>query len=299
MTEASEAREGTEASEARKGTEASAQAEGRAQASSAPTEVAAQSIPTSQGPAAVRVFPALAGPARGTVLVGHGAGGQRDAADVLALLELTVAGWTVVLVDQPWRVAGRKVATAPPTLDRAWSEVVAVLAEGGQAPDGTPLPRPWVYAGRSAGARVACRTSVDGPAQPPRAVVTLAFPLHPPGKPERSRVEELATPLRAGIPTLIVQGRADPMGTPSQIRQAVGDPLPEALTLHEVPGNHSPTRHLTALREHVCTFLDANVPPSESPQGGPKEDNPGEHLAPQAPVVSVGGTPHRTGAPTS
>lgn len=263
------------------------------------TEVVAQPVPTSQGPAAVRVFPAVAGPGRGTVLVGHGAGGQRDAADVLALLTLTATGWTVVLVDQPWRVAGRKVATAPPSLDRAWSQVLTVLAEGGQAPDGTPVPRPWVYAGRSAGARVACRTSVDGPAQPPSAVVALAFPLHPPGKPERSRVGELATPLGAGIPTLVVQGGRDPMGIPSEIRQALGDPLPEALTLHEVPGNHSPTRDLAVLQEHVSTFLDHALPPGRSSQGGPPEGTPGERLAPQAIVASVGDTPDRTGVPTS
>lgn len=263
------------------------------------TDATAQPVPTSQGPAAVRVFPALPGPGRGTVLVGHGAGGQRDAADVLALVALTADGWTVVLVDQPWRVAGRKVATAPPTLDRAWSQVLAVLAVGGQAPDGTPVPRPWVYAGRSAGARVACRTSVDGSAQAASAVVALAFPLHPPGKPERSRAGELATPLGAGIPTLVVQGDRDPMGTPSQIREALGEPLPEALTLHEVTGNHSPTRHLVALQEHVRGFLDHALPPGGSSRGGSREGAPGERRSPESGVASVGDTPDRTGAPTS
>lgn len=213
-----------------------------------------QIVPTGEGPARVRVFPPLAQPARGTLLVGHGAGGQRDAADVLTLTTLVDDGWTVVLVDQPWRVAGRRVASAPPALDRAWSQVLTALARDGVDPDGTHLPRPWVYAGRSAGARVACRTSVAGGSPPPDAVIALAFPLHPPGRPERSRAEELAGPLRAGLPTLVVQGAGDPMGTPTQIREAVADRT-GMLTLHEVRGNHSPTRDLTVLEEHVREFL--------------------------------------------
>lgn len=271
----------------------------RAELGRAGAEPAAQPVPTSQGPAAVRVFPAASRPGRGTVLVGHGAGGQRDAADVLTLVELTAEGWTVVLLDQPWRVAGRRVATAPPTLDRAWTEVLETLAQGGQAPDGTPLPGPRVYAGRSAGARVACRTSVDGPPRPPVAVVALAFPLHRPGKPERSRAAELATPLAAGIPTLVVQGGRDPMGAPAEIRQALGDPLPEALTLREVPGNHSPTRNLAALRDHVRAFLDDHVPVGTDVGGGSPRTAPGERASPEGPVASVGRTPSRLGDPTS
>lgn len=285
-----------------------------------PVVPTAHLIPTDQGPAAVRVFPA-AGSARGTLLVGHGAGGQRDAADVLALTELTGDGWTVVLVDQPWRVAGRKVATAPPTLDRAWSQVLAVLTEGGHAPDGTDLPRPWVYAGRSAGARVACRTSVQA-APTPAAVVALAFPLHPPGRPERSRAEELATPVRAGIPTLVLQGGRDPMGTPAEIREALGDRLRGVLTLHQVPGNHSPTRDLAALQGYVREFLDnlgrsgpqgggpretgpePGGPPEAGPEpGGPRETGPREGAlsdrgGSQPGVASVDRTSSRTGAPS-
>lgn len=264
---------------------------------------AAQQVPTGQGPAAVRVFPAAATPGRGTLFVGHGAGGQRDAADVRALTGLADDGWTVVLVDQPWRVAGRKIATAPPTLDRAWSEVLTSLAEDGHAPDGTDLPRPWVYAGRSAGARVACRTSVGDTAPAPLAVVALAFPLHPPGKPERSRAEELATPLRAGIPTLVVQGGRDPMGTPAQLREAIRDvigdvigdaceePSREQLTLHEVPGTHSPTRDLAALQGHVRAWLArvvADTPAHDAPPGSDADAPPGS-------VASVGRTPS-TGA---
>lgn len=228
-------------------------------------------IPTSHGPAEVRVVrPAPAGtssgvasPARGTLLVGHGAGGQRDTPDVLALTDLAQEGWTVVLVDQPWRVAGRRIATPAPTLDRAWLDIVAVLAEQDHTPDGSPLPRPWVYAGRSAGARVACRTSTmtstrsgSGVA----AVVALSFPLHPPDRPEKTRAPELRVPLDAGLPTLVVQGASDPMGTPAQIEQAVDDPPTGLLTLLTVPGSHSPTRDVDAVRRHVRDFLDRAVP---------------------------------------
>lgn len=276
-----------------------------------PVSPTAQPVPTGQGPAAVRVFPAapvaLAAPgvpvhpasARGTVLVGHGAGGQRDAADVLALTGLTSEGWTVVLVDQPWRVAGRRVATAPPTLDLAWSQVVAGLEETGCTPDGTDLPRPWVYAGRSAGARVACRTSLQT-TPPAAAVVALAFPLHPPGRPGRSRVAELAAPVRAGVPTLVVQGGPDPMGTPAEIRSALGDRLSDRLTLHEVPGTHSPTRDLTALQRHVREFLerlgedDGDAPEESRPGATPSITGPDAQSA----VASVGRTPSRTGDPS-
>ncbi len=221
-------------------------------------DVPRQDVPTARGPAAVWVFaPDGAVDARGTLLLGHGAGGQGDAADILALTTLTADGWTVVMVDQPWRVAGRRVATPPPTLDVAWRDVLAALATADAAPDGSPLPRPWVVGGRSAGARVACRTSVsdDGRADPAiAAVVCLAFPLHPPGRPERTRVDELAAPIAAGIPTLVVQGDRDPMGRPDEITAALGAPA-DGLTLRTVAGTHSPTRELDALTGHVRTFL--------------------------------------------
>ena len=213
-------------------------------------------VETGHGPAALRVHPATASSAtdvRGTLLLGHGAGGQRDAADVLALTGLVEDGWTVVLVDQPWRVAGRKVATRPPTLDAAWLDLTAAVGdEAWQAEHGTVLPRPWVYGGRSAGARVACRTSVrDGVADPGvAAVVCLAFPLHPPGKPESSRAAELALPVEAGIPTLVVQGRADPFGSPDEVRDAV-----PGATVHDVPGNHSASRDLATVLATVRDFL--------------------------------------------
>lgn len=212
-------------------------------------------VPTREGPALVRVTaPPDGGRLRGTLLLGHGAGGHRDAADVLALTALAGEGWTVVLVDQPWRVAGRRVATPPPTLDRAWTDVTATLADPRwQEENAIPLPVPWVVGGRSAGARVACRTAPGTPGVV--GVVCLAFPLHPPGRPERSRAEELARPLAAGLPTLVVQGARDPFGTPAEVAAAVG--RHDALTLVEVPGTHSPTRDLSTVRRSVTDALAA------------------------------------------
>lgn len=235
-----------------------------------------QHLQTREGEASIRVLrpepaagtrPALAGagtppagPTRpGTVLLGHGAGGQRDAADVIALTGLTDLGWTVALVDQPWRVAGRKIATRPPTLDRAWHDVLGTLAADGL--DDQPLPRPWVVGGRSAGARVACRTAVSseqlaegGELVQVSGIIALAFPLHPPGKPATSRAAELGAAVDAGIPTLVLQGRRDPFGSPDEVASAVSGP---ALQLHPMPGTHSPSSDLGLVREHVGTFLTA------------------------------------------
>lgn len=219
-------------------------------------------VRTVEGTAQVRaVLPPAAstdaGTTGGTLLLGHGAGGLRDAADVLALTTLSDVGWTVVLVDQPWRVAGRRVATRPPSLDRAWNDVTAELATADwQERHGIPLPGPWVVGGRSAGARVACRTSVDPDGPDIVAVVCLAFPLHPPGKPARSRAEELAAPLAAGLRTLVVQGTADPFGSPEEVAHALRD-VKAHLTLVPVPGNHSPSRDLQLVRGCVADFLSA------------------------------------------
>lgn len=138
------------------------------------------------------------GPADGPVLaLGHGAGGGVDAPDLLAARDGALnAGLRVVRVEQPWRVRGRRVAEAPARLDTAWT---AVLAE---------LDGPLVVGGRSAGARVACRTA--GPLAAV-GVLALAFPLHPPGRPDRSRLPELLAP---AVPRLVVQGSRDAFGVP-------------------------------------------------------------------------------------
>ena len=187
--------------------------------------------------AEVRLVDTPLGPARttttrpdgipaGSLVLGHGAGGQRWTLDVLATRDAAVAaGWAVVLVDQPWRVAGKKLGPAPASLDQAWLVVLESLAAG----RGTA---PLVVGGRSAGARVACRTAAAVRA---RAVLALSFPLHPPGRPDSTRAHELAMPSAHGIPVHVVQGRTDPFGTPVEVRAV----LPPEATLDVVTGAHS------------------------------------------------------------
>ncbi|MFI6250337.1 alpha/beta family hydrolase [Streptomyces sp. NPDC051016] len=140
--------------------------------------------------------------ARLVLAVSHGAGGGIEARDLRAIAAvLPEHGVTVALVEQPWRVAGKKLAPAPKTLDTGWRGVWPALAAPGL---------PVVSGGRSAGARVACRTATELGAA---AVLALSFPLHPPGRPEKSRAEEL---LGAGVPTLVVQGGNDPFGKPAE-----------------------------------------------------------------------------------
>lgn len=223
-------------------------------------------VETSHGPAAVRVHPP-AEDRRGTIVLGHGAGGALGSwpQDLQSVLTATAHGWGVILVEQPWRLAGRTVASRPASLDAAWTELLGTLdrpaARGGL---GGPLARPLVVGGRSAGARVACRTSPGSPDTGlPRAdaVLCLAFPLHPPGKPERSRGAELATPVTLGIPTLVVQGRADPFGSPEEVRTAVAvgrdASTPEAISLRlvGVPGNHSPSSDQGLVTRTVLSWL--------------------------------------------
>jgi predicted alpha/beta-hydrolase family hydrolase len=157
----------------------------------------------------------LAVPAGRTVsllALGHGAGGDVTAPDLSAVREAVLAvGVAVARVTQPYRVAGRRAPAPAPALDEAWSTVLATLTgvTGGDGLAGVPTMAglPLVVGGRSSGARVACRT---GRALGAKGVVALAFPLHPPGRPERSRAEELQT----GLPTLVINGDRDPFGVP-------------------------------------------------------------------------------------
>ncbi|MGW0826476.1 alpha/beta hydrolase family protein [Streptomyces sp. NPDC002845] len=143
-----------------------------------------------------------AGKPRLVLALSHGAGGGIQARDLQAVASVLPAhGVTVALVEQPWRVAGKKLAPAPKTLDTGWRGLWPALAGPGL---------PVVSGGRSAGARVACRTAKELGAA---AVLALGFPLHPPGRPEKSRAEEL---LGAGVPTLVVQGGNDPFGKPEE-----------------------------------------------------------------------------------
>lgn len=145
---------------------------------------------------------------RGLLVLGHGAGrggatGGAAAPDLLAVRSAALAlGFGVVRVEQPWFVAGRRVAEAPSRLDQAWLAVLAAL----RAVDGGG---PLIVGGRSSGARVACRTAARVGAT---GVLALAFPLNPPGRPERSRLPELQA---AGLPTLVVQGDRDRFGVPA------------------------------------------------------------------------------------
>lgn len=162
-----------------------------------------------------------AGPARaavegsggqGLLVLGHGAGGGIEAGDLVAARDgALAAGWSVALVEQPWRVQGRRVAPAPARLDLAWTAVVPELRR--RHPGG-----PLVLGGRSAGARVACRTC--GPLEA-HGVLALAFPLHPPGRPERSRADELRAALRSGARVRVVQGRRDAFGSDGEVAAAV------------------------------------------------------------------------------
>ncbi|UUN29085.1 alpha/beta family hydrolase [Streptomyces sp. FIT100] len=158
-------------------------------------------VETPAGDARITWHPAT-GRARLVLAVSHGAGGGIHARDLQALAaELPAAGVTVALVEQPWRVAGKQVAPAPKTLDTGWRGLWPALEKKGL---------PVVAGGRSAGARVACRTARELGA---RAVLALSFPLHPPGRPEKSRADEL---LGAGVPVLVVQGGNDPFGKPEE-----------------------------------------------------------------------------------
>jgi predicted alpha/beta-hydrolase family hydrolase len=159
-----------------------------------------QNIETDAGPA--RITWHHAEQPRLVLAVSHGAGGGIEARDLQALARVLPGhGVSVALVEQPWRVAGKKLAPAPKTLDIGWRGIWPALAEPGL---------PVISGGRSAGARVACRTATELGAH---AVLALSFPLHPPGRPEKSRAQEL---LGSGVPTLVVQGGNDPFGKPDE-----------------------------------------------------------------------------------
>ena len=148
-----------------------------------------------------------------TLLLGHGAGNGIEARDLEALAHfLPRNGVSVIRFEQPWRRAGRKIATPPATLD------AALLTAATQLRVRTPL----IVGGRSAGARSAARCAQQLGA---RGCLALAFPLHPPGRPEKTRLDEL---LGAGVPTMVVQGENDTMGKPGE--------FPDHLDLSVVPG---------------------------------------------------------------
>ncbi|MDT0262394.1 alpha/beta hydrolase family protein [Jatrophihabitans lederbergiae] len=192
-------------------------------------------------------------PGASTLLVlGHGAGGSVEAPDLLAVRDACVsAGISVARVTQPYRVAGKKAPPAAATLDIGWAAVVAAL---GRRKALATLA--FIFAGRSSGARVACRAAVDESVSPTAtAVVALAFPVHPPGKPEKSRLGELDA---VRVPVLVVQGDRDPFGMP--------EPRPEdeqraVRLVCEVPGDHSLKRNPAQIGELVAGWLAVLPPP--------------------------------------
>jgi predicted alpha/beta-hydrolase family hydrolase len=191
-------------------------------------------IDTPHGPARAHVTKVRG--ARGALILGHGAGGGIGSRDLTAAAEVAVEQkFSVALIEQPYRVAGRRSPAPARQLDAAWTAVIAELRKG-------ELRRlPFVTGGRSSGARVACRTAADTKA---RAVLCLAFPLRPPGRPDApSRQPELDG---VDVPVLVVQGEGDPFGMPTS------GPTRTVVT---VKGNHSLRTDLDAIRTAIGGWL--------------------------------------------
>ena len=191
-------------------------------------------VDTPTGPA--RVHLETLDEPRGLIVLGHGAGGGVGAPDLVrAELEARTLGMATALVEQPYRVAGKRSPAPAHHLDAAWVAVMAALRERDE------LGGPLVTGGRSSGARVACRTAADCGAD---AVVCLAFPKHPPGRPEKSRQAELDA---VEVPVLVVQGESDPFG------------MPRGGDRHEIvaiKGNHSLKSDLEALGNAAASWLE-------------------------------------------
>jgi uncharacterized protein len=195
-------------------------------------------IDTPHGPALAHLH-GVPEPA-GALVLGHGAGGGFGAPDLVAATGAArEAGLAVVHVEQPYRVAGRRSPAPARQLDAAWTAAVEHLRAGELG--GLPL----VAGGRSAGARVACRTAAETGAV---AVLCLAFPVHPPGRPERTRLDELDA---VDVPVLVVQGESDPFGMPP--------PAPGRKVV-AVAGNHGLKADPQALAAAVRDWLPGVLP---------------------------------------
>jgi predicted alpha/beta-hydrolase family hydrolase len=187
-------------------------------------------VDTPHGPARAHLHPVDA--PRGALVLGHGAAGGVGARDLVkATAVAREEGFSVALVEQPYKVAGRKSAAPAAQLDAAWRAVVAALPFAGL---------PLITGGRSSGARVACRTAADTGAA---GVLCLAFPLHPPGRPEKTRLPELEA---VTVPVLIVQGESDPFGMP---------PDGPDRTVVRIKGNHSLSSDAAALGDAMKEWL--------------------------------------------
>lgn len=197
-------------------------------------------IGTPHGPARAHV---TSDGGRGTLVLGHGAGGGIESVDLVQVAaEAAGAGWRVVRMEQPWRVAGKRIAAAPPTLDEGWRAVLDHLRSAGL------LTAPLVLGGRSAGARVACRTAAD---QGAAGVLALAFPLHPPGRPEKSRAGELTA---VGVPLVVVQGETDAFGRPAEVAAVLTGRA--GASVYAVPGDHSLKKNVDVVAAAAMSWLD-------------------------------------------
>jgi uncharacterized protein len=189
-------------------------------------KVKVREIETPSGIARAHITVSDFRPALGLAVLGHGAGGGIDTPDLVEVTEaLNDVGWTVARIEQPYRVKGRRAPEAAPRLDAAMIAVVAALRYRHRYP--------VMVGGRSSGARVACRTAEAVGAT---SVLALAFPLHPPGKPEKSRIDELVA---VRVPTLVVQGDRDAFGTAKELRAECVQVGAHGLTIEEVTGDHS------------------------------------------------------------
>jgi predicted alpha/beta-hydrolase family hydrolase len=181
--------------------------------------------------------------ARAALVLGHGAGGGVSSRDLTAVTGVALSqDVSVALVEQPYRVAGRRAPAPPRQLDAAWTSVIDQLLAGELR--GLPL----VVGGRSSGARVACRTAEATGAV---GVLCLAFPLQPPRRsgtaPAASRLSELDA---VTVPTLVVQGARDPFGIP---------PATATRTVVQVPGDHSLRTDVAAVAAAVEAWLPGVV----------------------------------------
>jgi uncharacterized protein len=216
-------------------------------------DVSVVRINTPHGPAKAHLQ--LADQHHGALVLGHGVGGGVEAPDLVAAADAALSeGISVALVEQPYRVAGRRSPAPARQLDAAWIAVLEHLREAEL--NGLPL----VVGGRSLGARVACRTT---PATGPAGVLCLAFPLQPPGRRDGatppSRLDELD---EVTVPVLVVQGASDPFGVP---------PPSPTRTVVEVAGNHSLRTDLPAVATAVSEWLPSVLARATPLRAGPTD----------------------------
>jgi uncharacterized protein len=200
-------------------------------------------VDTPHGPAGVHLHPAAGEPVA-LLALGHGAGGGVGAKDLVrATQAANERGVSVALVEQPYLVAGRRSPAPPAQLDAAFTAVV----------DHVRGELPLIAGGRSMGARVACRTAAAIGA---RAVLCLAFPVHPPGRPEKSRLDELDA---VDVPVLVVQGTRDPFGMPP--------PAPGREIVEIEGGDHGLKVDLDAVADAVGDWLARVTRSRRAPAG--------------------------------